>query len=345
MHERDHDVPREPYFDATLDAWVISRHADVSGALRDPVMVMPGTGAQHDPAHGTVRTSLARAWTPERMAAWRAGIDAEAMRRVAALPVGERVDLMRAFAEPWSLELARLATGVPHATALACAGLARDLFVAAATATDGAHTDGRNAALELAQHLASSSTLGDASAAVQAFVALSQTLPALLADAWTMLLADDALQATLRAHARAGLQLPPAVLGELLRTGGPARAVFRDVLADTDVGDTHLHAGDRVALMLRSANHDPERFGEPTRIDGAREGAGHLAFGAGVHACAGASMVRMALDVATSALLRGTSSIRREAAAPVEWVGGFAIRTPGTLPVVVSRSPGPEPME
>ncbi|MBY0514238.1 MAG: cytochrome P450, partial [Gemmataceae bacterium] len=62
---------------------------------------------------------------------------------------------------------------------------------------------------------------------------------------------------------------------------------------------------------------------------------GHLAFGAGAHACPGEPLVRVALGAATAALLGTTTAI--EPAGDVEWVGGFAIRGPGVLPVVLRR--------
>jgi cytochrome P450 len=155
-------------------------------------------------------------------------------------------------------------------------------------------------------------------------------------------LTDPGLQASLRKHLLRHPHLAPEAVSELLRVAGPSRAVFREARADVDIGAAHVAAGDRVILMLATANHDPERFAEPARVDCAREHSGHVAFGAGRHACAGASLVRMALDAATSALLRGTSVIELDATAPVEWIGGFAIRAPGALPVRVFRAPNPD---
>ena len=87
--------------------------------------------------------------------------------------------------------------------------------------------------------------------------------------------------------------------------------------------------------MLSAANHDPAQFPEPGRLDVRRDATGHLAFGRGAHSCPGAPLIRMAVAVATDALLRMTSAI--EPVGEVEWIGGFAIRAPASLPVVLHR--------
>ena len=180
--------------------------------------------------------------------------------------------------------------------------------------------------------MASTHEHGEASGDVQMFVALTHTLPSLLAGAWRALLADVGLQARLRA--RPDLLKP--IVNELLRVAGPSRAVFREALADTVISGAAIRGGDRVVLMLSAANRDPLRFADPERIDHDRGRSGQLALGAGPHACAGASLVRMALEIATGVLLDRTAAVTlvNETATP-ELTGGFAIRVPAELMVVV----------
>ena len=101
------------------------------------------------------------------------------------------------------------------------------------------------------------------------------------------------------------------------------------------IGRASVAPGDRVILMLSAANHDPAQFPEPGRLDVRRDAAGHLAFGRGAHSCSGAPLIRMAVAVATDALLSMTSAV--EPVGEVEWIGGFAIRAPASLPVVLRR--------
>ncbi|EKX68556.1 cytochrome P450 [Streptomyces ipomoeae] len=87
---------------------------------------------------------------------------------------------------------------------------------------------------------------------------------------------------------------PPAV-EEFLRVNScmyPGRmAVTADAGGVADRGDT-------VLLPLALANHDPEVFPEPARIDFDRERNPHIAFGTGPHQCLGAAFARAQILVA-----------------------------------------------
>jgi cytochrome P450 len=324
------EQPGEARFDSALGAWVLTSYADVSAALRDARLSLSGTSAEGDAAHVAVGEAAARALSPARLAAWRAELEASALVLAGALPTDSPVDLVGAFARPWSVALAVRATGAPAADAERLDRLAREVFLAAAHATDSGFPPRAQAA---AAELASGFPSAGASADVQAYVALSQTLPRVLANAWLELFRRPDEADRLRAHP----ELMPGAVEELLRHASPARAVFRRSLAEMSIGRASVAPGDRVILMLSAANHDPARFPEPGRLDVGRDAAGHLAFGPGAHSCPGAPLIRMAVAVATDALLRMTSAV--EPVGDVEWIGGFAIRAPATLPVVLRREP------
>ncbi|HTE47545.1 MAG TPA: hypothetical protein VK636_20045, partial [Gemmatimonadaceae bacterium] len=156
-------------FDSTLGAWILSNHADVSAALRDVRLSAVATAAGDAPGHAAVRRTAARDFSPERLAAWCAET---AAKHVARIPVGRPVDLVREFAAPWSLALAAKAacpTGGDMEAARLSA-LAREVFLAAATATDSTVSPRALAAsAELAQSLQRATA--EASIDVQAFVA------------------------------------------------------------------------------------------------------------------------------------------------------------------------------
>ncbi len=59
----------------------------------------------------------------------------------------------------------------------------------------------------------------------------------------------------------------------------------------------------------------------------------HVAFGAGIHRCAGANLARMELRVAIDEWLKRIPEFRLEADTEVVWAGG-QVRGPRILPVV-----------
>jgi pyruvate,water dikinase len=88
--------------------------------------------------------------------------------------------------------------------------------------------------------------------------------------------------------------LAPAAVEEMLRIATPVFAWKRLVKQPARVGDVDLAPGDRVLLVLGSANHDETVFEEPEAIDLHRpNGRNHLAFGLGIHFCLGAPLARL----------------------------------------------------
>ncbi|HWL49735.1 MAG TPA: cytochrome P450 [Acidimicrobiia bacterium] len=85
---------------------------------------------------------------------------------------------------------------------------------------------------------------------------------------------------------------------ELLRFDSPLQMFERWVLVDTEVAGVSLMKGSKVGLLFGSANHDPEVFGDPERLDLARQPNPHVSFGAGLHYCVGAPLARVELEAA-----------------------------------------------
>ncbi len=287
-----------------------------------------------------VHEAMSATLTAAQLAAWRPAFEDDAARLVALLPAQQPIDLVETLATPWSLAVAGTVTGAPPHSIPECAALARELFLEAACSTDGAPStsmQGRAVALShlLTRGLARGPRDRSATPDVQMFVALSQTLPSLIAAAWLALLQNREQFA----HARAGASVDSTGIAELLRVAGPARAVFRVALEDAEFGAAHIRAGERVVLLLAAANRDPLRYPDPHRLDLQRAAVGHLALGAGTHRCAGTSLVQLALSAVTNALLRGTHDVQLvdDAVSQIEWIDGFAMRAPRTVPVVVTR--------
>jgi cytochrome P450 len=71
----------------------------------------------------------------------------------------------------------------------------------------------------------------------------------------------------------------------------------------TEVGGIPLPAGTRVTLCIGAANRDPAAFPDPDRLDVARTPNRHIAFGFGIHTCAGLNLARLEGRVAISRFL------------------------------------------
>ncbi len=125
----------------------------------------------------------------------------------------------------------------------------------------------------------------------------------------------------LQAQTRANPGLVPALVEEGLRLTAPAQGLFRTATVDTTVGGVAIAKGDHVFLRYNAANRDGGRYDEPLapRLD--RPDKRHIAFGHGVHTCAGAPLARTELRIALETLLARTTSItlsdREDAVVPV----------------------------
>jgi cytochrome P450 len=113
----------------------------------------------------------------------------------------------------------------------------------------------------------------------------------------------------------------PAAVEELLRYAGPAAVQFRT---------GYREPGDRVMLMIASANRDPDQFENPNVLEVTRPPLPHLAFGHGVHACIGAALIRGA---ATSAMSMFVRTFHKAEVTECRLERGFAIRSLATLVV------------
>lgn len=102
----------------------------------------------------------------------------------------------------------------------------------------------------------------------------------------------------------------PAAVEEMIRFVTPLNNMFRRVQHDTELADTALQEGDRVALIYPAANRDPAVFDEPDRFDITRDPNPHLAFGHGTHFCLGANLARIELRLLFEALSRRLTNLR-----------------------------------
>jgi hypothetical protein len=80
---------------------------------------------------------------------------------------------------------------------------------------------------------------------------------------------------------------------EFLRFESSNQLGNRRAVRAVTVGGMELPAGALVTLCIGAANRDPAQFAEPERLDLSRADNRHLAFGFGIHQCAGLSLARL----------------------------------------------------
>ena len=90
----------------------------------------------------------------------------------------------------------------------------------------------------------------------------------------------------------------PNAVEEVLRMHAPTPAAARTLTEPCEVayGNT-LEQGERVLLLLDSANHDSATFDDPEQFKVDRSNNHHLSFGYGIHKCEGQHLARLELRV------------------------------------------------
>ena len=107
-----------------------------------------------------------------------------------------------------------------------------------------------------------------------------------------------------RALVRADASLIPAWVEETLRYDGSTQALARTLNGDLELHGQRLRDGDRVVLLVGSANRDDRVFPDPDRYDVLRDTSALLSFGQGTHFCLGAALARLEARVALEEVWR-----------------------------------------
>ncbi|HYD56783.1 MAG TPA: cytochrome P450 [Burkholderiales bacterium] len=129
--------------------------------------------------------------------------------------------------------------------------------------------------------------------------------------------------------------LAAAAVEELLRYDGPIGALVRIVREPHSMHGKDLGAGERVFLLMNAANRDERAYPRPDRVDLARHGPPHLAFGFGPHLCLGFPLARLEGQIALPAVLSRWRTI--EPAGAVQWVDSMVLRGMQSFPLEVRR--------
>jgi cytochrome P450 len=124
----------------------------------------------------------------------------------------------------------------------------------------------------------------------------------------------------------------PVAVEELLRAYSPV-TMARVVTEDLEFRGCPMRAGDKVLMNFPAANRDPEMFDDADTVVLDRALNRHVAFGSGIHRCAGSNLARMELRVALEEWLTRLPDFGLAEGGEVTWAGG-QVRGPRSLPVV-----------
>jgi len=96
---------------------------------------------------------------------------------------------------------------------------------------------------------------------------------------------------------------------EVLRYKAPFIQYFRTTTRPVSIAGTQLEEGQKVLMLVASANRDPRHWENPDRLDITRKAVGHMAFSAGIHGCVGQMLARLEGECILNAFLQRAETI------------------------------------
>jgi len=136
------------------------------------------------------------------------------------------------------------------------------------------------------------------------------------------------------AACKADRDLVHNLVEETLRTMPPIQFLMRTCTVDTEFAGAALHADDKIAFGVASANRDESYFSDPDefRLD-RPDPRGHFGFGGGPHVCPGATLARLEARVAVEVLLDKVATMTLAPDYAFEKVPVFWAYGPSSLPI------------
>ena len=321
------------YLNEEIGIWALSRHADVLAGFKDSVRMSNRLGvsiepsasipearrtasflAMDPPRHDQIRALVSRAFTPRRVAQLEQRMRELSVGCLDAVADAGRCDFIADFAGKIPMDVISELIGVPRAD--------RDWLRERADIVLHREQDmldvppaGVEASIEMfgyfqqlvADHRKSpredmtaalleadidGERLGDQEVMGFLFlmvIAGNETTTKMLGNAMYWLWANPAQRDLIAADPG----LIPRWVEETLRYDPSTQALKRTLATDVELHGVRMNEGDKVMLLIGSANRDEDVFPEADRFDIMRDTTGMLSFGHGTHFCLGASLARL----------------------------------------------------
>jgi 4-methoxybenzoate monooxygenase (O-demethylating) len=333
-----------------------SRGVGLSDFKREPPWRPPSIVLEVDPpAHDRTRAVLARALSPQAVAAREPDFAAAAGRHVAGALAAGRIDGLRDLAAAYVLEafgdavgldgtaretLLEYGTMVFNALGPDNAIRRRSLadaprvtaWIAARCTRAALRPDGLGSAIHAAAERGAVSA-DEAALLVRSLLSAGiDTTVATLANLLWCFATHPAQWRALRADAA----LVPAAIDEVLRFCSPVHTFCRTTDAAVELAGTALPEGTKILCVMAAANRDPARWENAEDFDIARPARPHVAFGSGIHVCVGQHLARREIAALVSTMRERVAEI--ELAGPAEWLPGNAVRTLARLPLALAAA-------
>jgi len=312
--------------------------------------------AMDAPRHTRMRALVSRGFTPRRVAELEPRIREIAIGYLDALAPAGRCDFIRDLAGKLPMDVISELLGVPPEDRAQLREWA-DLVVHREEGVQGMPAAATGAALRMLQYF--TAMLADRKARPRddltgallraeidgdrlsdreiigflflMIVAGNETTTKLLGNAFYWLWRNPDARARVEADPAAQV---PLWVEETLRYDNSTQALARVLTRDVELHGEKLREGEKVVLLVGSANRDERAFPDPDRFDPGRDTTRSLAFGQGAHFCLGAALARLEGRVALEEALRRmpgyeiepeglvrvhSVNVRGFAALPVRW--------------------------
>jgi hypothetical protein len=340
------------YRNDEIGFWALSRHADVVAGFKDHERLCNSGGISLEmgdlggdmsavlsflgmdpPRHTRMRALVSRGFTPRRVAELEPRIRALATRYIDRFIERGRCDFVADFAGRLPMDVVSEMLGVPESDRDTLRGWA-DTVLHREAGVRGVPPEGIAASLRLLDYFVKlvaarrrqpGADLASALLQVEVdgdrledrdiiafcylmIIAGNETTTKLLANALYWLEKNAAA----RAEVSANPALVPAWVEETLRYDNSTQLMARTATRDFELHGEKLRRGDKLLLLIGSANRDERVFPKPDVFDLHRDTGESLAFGKGIHFCLGAALARLEGRVSLEEVMRRLPDYRIE---------------------------------